>query len=115
MEGSKENSRLIKKGLGHYREARNLTAVGGIVCLGSIVGTVAALSKEDNNASNVSPAPVIAGFMIFAILNIPAYKMSQKGNASIKSAVDSHNAGLKEKISFQLGGTSNGVGLVGYF
>jgi len=115
MEGSKENSRLIKKGLGHYREARNLTAVGGIVCLGSIVGTIAALSKEDNNASNVSPAPVIAGFMIFTILNIPAYKMSQKGNASIKSAVDSHNAGLKEKISFQLGGTSNGIGLVGYF
>ena len=115
MEGSKENSRLIKKGLGHYSEARNLAAVGSIVCLGSIVATLVATINEDNNASDVSPAPVIASTIILLIMTIPAGKMRQKGDASFKSAVDSHNAGLKEKISFQFGGTSNGIGLVGYF
>ena len=115
MEGSKENSRLMKEGFGYHSEARNLSTVGGIVSLGSIVMTLVALTNEDNNASDVGPGPVIAGLIIFATLSIPAGKINQKGNACIKSAVDSHNAGLKEKISFQFGGTSNGIGLVGYF
>ena len=115
MEGSKENSRLMKEGFGYHSEARALSTVGGIVSLGSIVMTLVDLTNEDNNASDVGPGPVIAGLIIFATLSIPAGKINQKGNACIKSAVDSHNAGLKERISFQFGGTSNGIGLVGYF
>lgn len=115
MEGSKENSRLMKEGFGYHSEARNLNTVGGIVSIGSIVMTLVAFSNEDNNASDVGLGPAIAGLIIFATLSIPAGKINQKGNACIKSAVDSHNAGLKERISFQFGGTSNGIGLIGYF
>jgi hypothetical protein len=60
-------------------------------------------------------APLILGSVICVILHSSANKMKQEGNASIKSAVDSHNAGLKEKISFQFEGISNGIGLVEYF
>ena len=118
MEGSKENSRLMKEGFGYKSEAQNLGKVGGAVCIGGAIATIVSVTsssdiEDDLNVSNF--APLIVGIVVYIITGSSASKMNQQGNASIKSAVDSHNAGLKEKISFQFGGTSNGIGLVGYF
>ena len=118
MEGSKENSRLMKEGFGYHSEAQNLGKVGSIVCIGGAIATIVSVTnssdiEDEVNVSNF--APLIVGIVVYVITGSSAHKMNQQGNASIKSAVDSHNAGLKERISFKFGGTSNGVGLVGYF
>lgn len=117
MEGSKENSRLIRKGLGYYSEARNLSTGSTLLFLGGATATIVSVTKKDINQDieGVDVAPIIIGTIVSIIMGSSARKINQQGNASIKSAVDSHNAGLKEKISFQFGGTSNGIGLVGYF
>ena len=78
--------------------------------------TLHAVDKKLSLSSQfLDVTPIIIGTVVSIIMVSSAQKINQQGNASIKSAVDSHNAGLKEKISFQFGGTSNGIGLVGYF
>ena len=95
MEGSKENSRLMKEGFGYHSEARALSTVGGIVWIGGAIATVVSINNDYDNDEDflkgTNFAPFIVGAVVYFIIDSSARKKNQKGNACIKSAVDSPN------------------------
>ena len=114
MEGSKENIRLINEGFNYYSDAGTRQLLGGIMALaGAGISIYALTTKEPfTPVSFGEVAPLLIGGFGGGAVYSTSSKLIKKGNDSIKSAVDSYNAKLKEKITYELGGSSNGLGLV---
>ena len=113
MEGSKENIRLINEGFNYYSDARSRQILGGIILLaGAGITVYSGINDETTDLRPAVVTPMLIGIVGGILVINNSNKLMKKGNDSIKSAVDSHNAKLKEKITYELGGSSNGLGLV---